>query len=151
MNKTVLLNKFRVLSGQAEFAFLSTVNKDSFPETRAMMNLRNEKKFPNLRKYFSDGFVCYFSSNTASQKLNHILDSDKASVYYVNTETFEGLLMKGSLAIVKDKELKNAFWHDNWAQYYKGGINDPDYSLLKFTPAQYKYYNGNFEVISGTF
>ncbi|MDR2425633.1 MAG: pyridoxamine 5'-phosphate oxidase family protein [Endomicrobium sp.] len=151
MDKSILFNKLRILSEQAEFVLLSTINEDDFPETRAMLNLRNKEMFPNLQVYFADDFICYFSSNTASQKLNQILYSDKASVYYVNPKTFEGLLLKGKLEIIKDKALKNDFWQDNWTMYYKGGIDDPDYSLLKFTPAEYKYYNGDFKVSSGAF
>jgi general stress protein 26 len=152
MDKSIMLNKFRLLVEQSEFALLSTVNEDDFPETRAMLNLHNKSMFPSLQTYFKDDFTaCYFSSNTASQKLNQILYSNKASVYYVNPKTFEGLLMKGTLEIIKDKALKNDFWQDNWTMYYKGGIDDPDYSLLKFIPSEYKYYNGDFKVISGTF
>lgn len=150
MDKSILLNKFKILTGESEFAFLSTVNENDFPETRAMLNLRNSKMFPSLQLYFKDDFVTYFSSNTASQKLNDILDGNKSSVYYVNPKTFEGLLLKGTIEIIKDKALKKDFWQDNWTMYYKGGVEDPDYSLLKFTPVDYKYYNGDFKVSSGT-
>jgi general stress protein 26 len=149
MEKSLLLNKFKSLSAAAEFAFLSTVNENGFPETRAMLNLRNAQSFPKLKEYFDNNFISYFTSNTASQKLNHIVDANKASVYYVNPGTFEGLLFKGTIEIIKDKILKEKFWHENWAMYYKGGVSDPDYSLLKFTPAEYKYYNGDFKVSCG--
>ena len=148
MDKSLLMEKFKVLIKQSELVFLSTVDCDGFPETRAMLNLRNEKMFPNLQQYFKDGFVAYFSSNTASQKINDILDNSKASAYYVNPKSAEGLLLKGNIEIIKNNKLKKDFWQENWTAYYKykGGAEDPFYSLLKFTPTEYKYYNGNFKV-----
>ena len=151
MNDKKMFERFKALTEIAEFSCLTTINEKGYPETRAMLNLRNPGMFPNLKEFFKNNFTCFFSSNTSSRKLKHISKADKSSVYYVNPQTFEGLLLKGKIEVIKDKRLKKDFWQNNWSMYYNGGVNDPDYTLLKFTSQEYNYYNGNLEVKSGTF
>ena len=150
MNSLKLPEGFESLGENAEFVFLSTINKEGFPETRAMLNLRNTKMFPGLKQYFSGNLISFFTTNTSSKKVTHIFRDNKASVYYVNGKTFEGLLLTGTVEIVKDSALKKDLWQENWTMYYSKDVDDPDYALLKFVPSQYKYYNGNFEVSSGS-
>ncbi len=132
-----------------EWICLSTVNSDGEPETRAMINLGNPRLFPALQKFFTDGFVAYFSTNTSTAKIGQLAAENKSSIYYYNPETIEGLLLRGVTEVVADQKIKQEFWQDNWTIYYKGEVDDPDYTLLKFIPVSYKYYNGNFKFMSG--
>lgn len=142
---------FKNLTTNQEWICLSSVNASGMPETRAMINLANPKLFPTLQKFFADGFAAYFSTNTSSEKMQQLTANSKASAYYYNAGTFEGLLLMGEMEIITDKRMKKDFWQDNWTMYYKKGVDDPDYTLLKLIPRSYKYYNGNFEVKSGDF
>jgi len=138
------------LVAEQDFICLSTVNQDGMPETRAMINLASPKLFPNLQGYFADErFSAYFSTNTSSEKMKHIAGQSNASVYYYNEKTIEGLSFFGQLTIVTDKETKKGFWQDDWTMFYPEGVEDPSYTLLKFTPRIYKYYNGKGEFFSG--
>ena len=149
MINEILLSKIKKIIGEGELAFLSTINLSGIPETRAMLNLHNVSTFPNLQQFTENIFTVYFTSNTSSAKVKHIATVKKASVYYTNQKTFEGLLLTGEIEIVKNADIKKSFWQDNWKMYYKGGVNDPDYALLKFVADEYKYYNGEFKVITG--
>lgn len=146
-----LAKAFKSLTTNQEWICLSSVNASGTPETRAMINLANPKLFPTLQKFFGEGFTAYFSTNTSSEKMQQLAINNKSSVYYYSAATFEGLLLMGEMATITDKQTKADFWQDNWTMYYKKGVNDPDYTLLKFTPRSYKYYNGNFEVKAGDF
>lgn len=146
-----LAKAFKNLIANQEWICLSSINSSGMPETRAMINLGNPKLFPMLQAFFADSFAAYFSTNTHSEKIQQLAANSKASVYYYNAGTFEGLLLMGEMETVTDKQIKKDFWQDNWTMYYKEGVNDPDYTLLKFIPLNYKYYNGKFEVISGDF
>ncbi len=144
-----LAKAFRSLAENQEWVCLSTVNSSGMPETRAMINLANPKLFPTLQKFFTDDFTVYFSTNTGSEKIRQLTSNRKASIYYYNPETFEGLLLMGETETVTDRQTKKDFWQDSWIMYYKEGVNDPDYTLLKFNSSSYKYYNGKLELKSG--
>lgn len=144
-----LAKTFKNLIANQEWNCLSNVNPSGMPETRAMINLGNPRLFPALQTFFAEGFPAFFSTNTSSEKMQQLAANNNASVYYYSAETFEGLLLMGTVETVTDPQTKAAFWQDNWTFYYKKGASDPDYTLLKLTPRSYKYYNGNFEVKSG--
>jgi general stress protein 26 len=128
---------------------LSTVNPNGYPETRAMLNLFNPEMFPKLKKYFDNDFVFYFTTNTSSEKIKHTILNKKASIYFVQANSFGGLLFTGEIKIVKDNKVKQNLWQEGWTMYYKGGVEDPDYAVLRFQAKIYKYYNGQFEVVTG--
>lgn len=149
MIESALSEVFTQLIATPKWICLSSVNAHGIPETRAMMNLANPEWFPTLQAFFGDGFTTYFSTNTSSEKVQQFIQNPNASVYYYDEEIFQGLLLTGEITIVADTRIKNAFWQDDWLMYYTLGVNDPDYTLLKFHSRAYKYYNGNYEVKSG--
>jgi general stress protein 26 len=56
----------------AKAAYLTTIDIDGHPQTRAMFNLRNIYQFPNLRKLFYNhraDFLVLFTTNTSSIKV----------------------------------------------------------------------------------
>lgn len=140
---------FTKFIAEREYICLSTINQKGEPETRAMLNLGNEKLFPDLRKFYCDGrFAAYFSTNTESDKMSQIAELKTASVYYYDEKTFEGLLFVGDIFAVTDKKTKKEFWQDGWTFFYPDGVEDPTYTLLEFVPKSYKHYdgNGNFHI-----
>lgn len=59
----------------APAVYLSTVGRDGFPETRAMLNLRNDSIYPNLARVFDEheqDLMAYFTTNTSSSKINRL-------------------------------------------------------------------------------
>jgi phosphatidylethanolamine-binding protein (PEBP) family uncharacterized protein len=55
----------------AEAAYVTTIDPDGFPQTRAMFNLRRKEQFPGLASLFKDhqyDFLVYFTTNTSSLK-----------------------------------------------------------------------------------
>jgi len=139
------------LLSQNMFIDLSTVNTDGTPEVRAMINLRHKDIAPHLQDFFAAHPLTdiYFTTNTSSSKIKHLASSNKASVYLYDAKTFEGVLLLGAAQEIKDKKIKDALWHDSWKIYYPAGKDGGDYSILKFTPASYKFYTGEFKVESG--
>ena len=118
-------------------AYLTTVNQEGFPQTRAMFNLRNKKWFPKLISLFDkhrDDFMIIFSTNTSSTKINDIKSRPKTSVYYCNPDEWKGVMFGGEIEIVDDLELKKTLWHDDWDKYYPKGHDDPDHTVLRIIP-----------------
>ena len=55
------------LMATAEAAYVTTIDPDGFPQTRAMFNLRRKEQFPGLAALFKDhqdDFLVYFTTNT---------------------------------------------------------------------------------------
>lgn len=132
------------LMNVAEVACLSTLTEDGFPETRALLNLNNPKQFPKLTqiiKKSEENMVAYLTTNTSSFKMKNILDNPKVNIYYYKEGSNAGLMLQGTIEIVNDMKLKEAFWHDEWKIFFPKGIEDSDYTLLRLTPEIAKGYH----------
>ena len=40
----------------------------------------------------------------------------------------------GDVEVIEDMELKREIWLDWWTKYYREGLEDPDYMLLRLKP-----------------
>ena len=123
--------------------YLTTLNDQGLPETRAMMNLRNISLYPNLVDFFkknNDGFIIYFSTNTASSKIGQIKNNPNVCVYFSKPEEYKGCMLSGEIKIIHDQKIKNILWQDYWTMYYPKGVTDPDYAILELKPKLLKVY-----------
>lgn len=122
---------------------LSTINTEGFPETRAMLNLRNGELYPGLRPFFAeqvDTLVIYFSTNTSSAKVAHVRECSRACVYFVNPDSFSGAMLQGPIQVVDDFSLRERLWQPGWEQYYRLGPQDPDHTILRLEPLTLEVY-----------
>jgi general stress protein 26 len=117
-------------------AYLTTIDTEGYPQTRAMFNLRNKKWFPKLIPFFDkqDEFTIIFSTNTSSTKINDIRINSKVSIYYCDPESWKGVMFSGDIEIVDDLTVKQELWHDDWTKYYPKGYDDPDHTVLRVSP-----------------
>lgn len=144
MNKEFQNNCFKIMK-KARACFLTTLDQNGFPVTRAMLNLINSDQFPLLKKYFDQHNDCsyiYFTTNTSSEKVRQLRQNNKTAVYYCLPGKWKGLMFQGTLEIVEDLIIKKELWQDNWTGYYPGGYTDSDYSILKFKSQTGKLYSG---------
>ena len=57
----------------SEAVYLTTVDRDGVPQTRAMVNLRNKQQYPSLIELFvphQDDLLVLFTTNTSSGKVD---------------------------------------------------------------------------------
>ncbi len=128
----------------AEAAYVTTVDPDGFPQTRAMFNLRRKEQFPGLVDLFKkhrDDFLVYFTTNTSSPKIAHINRNPKVAVYYCKPSEWRGLMLGGEMEILNDRAIKETIWQKGWEMYYPGGPHDPDHTVLRLLPLTAKYYH----------
>jgi len=124
-------------------AYFSTINSDGFPITRALLNTRYKERYPEFSNFYdkqNDKYVLYFSTNTSSSKIKHIKENPKVSVYFCDPENFKGVLFGGDIEIVEDMDIKREFWLDSSKRYYPKGLEDPDYTILRFKPKSGRFY-----------
>jgi general stress protein 26 len=141
MNTDLIKNGAELIK-QANVAYLTTIDPNGFPSTRAMFNLKNSKQFPKLTGFMAkyNELTLFFTTNTSSTKIKHILKNPKVSVYYCDTEIYHGFMCQGEIEIVEDKAIKHAIWLDEWKLYYPEGWDSEDYAILKLEPKYIKRY-----------
>lgn len=110
---------------------VNSISKEGFPISRAMLTIGKRLSLQEM----------YFSTNMSSQKVNQFLSNKKASLYYHNQTSFQGLLMIGYIDVLTDQETKDFFWEQGDENYYKKGKIDPDYCILRFRPFEGQYYH----------
>lgn len=125
------------LMGTSRAAYLTTVDAEGFPQTRAMFNTRNNEQFPEIAHLFrnhSKDFMVLFTTNTSSSKVADIRVHPGVSVYYCKPEESRGLMLGGSIEIVDEMKFKKSMWIEGMERYYPKGCNDPDYTVLRLFP-----------------
>jgi general stress protein 26 len=144
MNKKDVEKLCLQLMETTKAAYLTTVDSEGFPITRAMFNLRNKEQFPEFSDFYNNLgniFEIYISTNTASSKTGHIKKNPKISVYYCDTEKFMGVMFGGDAEIITDMKMKKKIWLDWWTRYYPEGLEDPDYTLIRLIPKTAQFYH----------
>ena len=49
-------------------------------------------------------------------------------------------MLIGEMEVLTDQESKNMIWKKGDTMFYKGGVTDPDYCVLRFTASRGRYY-----------
>lgn len=111
--------------------FISSVDESGFPWTKAMLS-------PRVRKGIK---VFYFTTNTFSLRVAQYKANPKASIYFCDTEKFQGVMLRGTMEVLTDAQSKEMIWRDGDTEYYPGGVTDPNYCVLKFTATDGRFYS----------
>ena len=60
-------------------------------------------------------------------------------------------MLRGTVEVLTDSASKEMIWEDGDTMYYKEGVTDPDYCVLKFTATSGRFYSNfkseNFVVV----
>ena len=115
---------------RSEIALVGSNRDDGFPCIKAMLKMEAEE----LR-------TVWFSTNTSSRRVAQFLRDPKASVYFVDFSDWMGLMLVGEMEVLSDPESRRRLWRDGYERYYPLGINDPDYTVLRFGAASANYYH----------
>ena len=72
----------------------------------------------------------YISSNTSGNLVQSVLKNSAASMCI--RQGNNNITLDGTLHVVQDREKKNEMWLDWFINHYKGGMDDPEYSVIEF-------------------
>lgn len=106
----------------------------------------DEEGFPNIKAMFVprkiEGNCFYFSTNTSSMRSQQFMKNPKACIYFYNKGRFkyEGIMLTGTMEVLQDDKIKKEIWQTGDTMFYKKGVTDPDYCVLKFTAVRGRYY-----------
>lgn len=107
---------------------------EGFPITKAMLKPREREGIG----------IFWFSTNTSSNKVKFFRQNPKASIYFVDRRFFRGVSLVGTVEVLETPEAKERLWQRGDEQYYREGVADPDYCVLRFTAQKGRYYS-NFK------
>lgn len=118
------------LIDKQDVCFLSFITDTGFPSTRAMLNPRKRQA---LREF-------YLTTNTKSEKVRALKANPKACLYFYDRPTYRGVALTGTVEVLHDQAIKDEIWRDMDTIFYESNT-DPDFSVIKFTAEQARYYN----------
>lgn len=118
--------------GKRSVAFICSVDEEGFPNVKAMLKPR---RIEGLHRF-------YFSTNTSSMRVKQYRNDPKACIYFYRKGLirYTGVMLKGKMEVLTDQETKNMIWRRGDTMFYKGGVTDPDYCVLRFSAESGRYY-----------
>ena len=117
---------------KAKVSFIGSVDADGFPNMKAMLCPRKR----NGIKEF------WFTTNTSSMRVAQYRKNPKACLYFYDRKFFyHGVQLVGTMEVLEDAASKEMIWQRGDTMYYKLGVTDPDYCVLKFTAKCGRYYH----------
>lgn len=139
------LGKIENFIKKQKVSFICSVDENGYPNMKAMLKPRKMNGFKEF----------YFSTNTSSLRVKQFQSNPNASIYFYHKGLikYTGVMLLGKMEVLTDQETKDMIWRKGDTMFYKEGVTDPDYCVLRFTAVCGRYYcdlkTENFEVQNG--
>ena len=116
---------------RSTIATVGTLDEDGAPRIVAMIKAEHD----GMR-------TIWFSTNTSSEHVRQLERDQRSCVYFGQwaEEPWRGLTLGGRMEILRDRASRERLWEDGCERYYPQGIDDPDYTVLRFTAKWAKFY-----------
>ncbi|WP_035764922.1 pyridoxamine 5'-phosphate oxidase family protein [Butyrivibrio sp. NC2002] len=113
-------------------AFICSVDEEGFPNVKAMLKPRN---IDGMQRF-------YFSTNTSSMRVKQYRNNPNACIYFYHKGLIKnvGVMLKGKIEVFTNQEAKDMIWLKGDTVFYKGGVTNPDYCVLRFRAESGRYY-----------
>ena len=121
-------------STMATLCYLEEEDDDPTPTIRAILTPRERE---GVR-------VFYLTGGVSPQKKAGLREKPEASLYFLNRYFNRGVCLSGTVEVLDDSASKKRLWRTGDTMYYRQGVTDPDYCVLKFTAVRGRYYS-NFK------
>ena len=122
------------LIDKAGVSIISSVDEDGFPNSKAMLPPRKREGIKHI----------FFTTNTSSMRVKQYTKNPKACVYFFDKRFYRGVMLRGTMKVLRDSASRQSIWKDGDEMYYPKGVTDPDYCVLRFTAQNGRYYS-NFK------
>lgn len=132
MENSIDLKKIERFIDKQKVSFICSIDGDKCPNVKAMLKPR---KRVGLKEF-------YFSTNTSSMRVKQYRKDPNASIYFYHKGLIKyvGVMLKGKMEVLTDSKTKEIIWRKGDAMFYKKGVTDPDYCVLRFTATSGRYY-----------
>lgn len=119
------------LIDKCKMTVIGYIDEQGFPISKAMLEPREREGIKTF----------WFSTNTSSNKVAYFQANPKASIYFIDKRFFRGVSLVGTVEVLQTPEAKERIWREGDTMYYKEGVTDPDFCVLKFTANKGRYYS----------
>ena len=117
-----LEEKANALIAKCGTATLTSVNEKGYPRTCLLAIAKAEG--------FSDIYFVTSKRSEINGKVTHFEKNPKASVcYFLDGDS---VTLIGNVEFINDRELQAAVWNETDRRFFKKGIDDPKFRLIKF-------------------
>lgn len=131
--------RVEALIENATTTIISSVDEEGYPSSKAIYPPRKREGMGQL----------YFLTRTSSMRVQHYAKNPKASIYFFDEATKEGLMLKGAMENLYDQDLIDQMWCEGDEEAFVKNKAFPDCSVLKFTAFCGRYFDGEItEVFS---
>lgn len=126
----------KLIDGCAEVT-LASVSEDGYPRPCVVSRIQ------------SDGLNSFHAATgMMGTKVRHFKQNPKAGANFWDGKD-NGVVLTGDVTIVEDMAIKRALWQDWFINHFPGGVEDPNYALLRFDGREATLWiDGEFETIS---
>ena len=126
------LTKLEKFIEKQKVSFICSIDENGFPNMKAMLKPR---KHNGLTEF-------YFSTNTSSMRVKQFRNNPNASIYFYHKGLvkYTGVMLVGKMEVLTDQKIKSELWKRGDTMFYKKGVTDQDYCVLKFTAESGRYY-----------
>lgn len=115
-------NNANALLAQCNTATLTSINENGYPRTSLLSIAKAEG--------FSDIYFVTSKRSKINGKATHFEVNPKASVCYFKDG--DSVTLIGNVEFVTDRNLQSLIWNETDRKFFKNGIDDPKFRLLKF-------------------
>ena len=84
------------LVSRAPNALIGSVDEEGYPNVKAMLPPRKREGLERI----------YFSTNTSSRRVTQFRENPKASLYFYDPNSFQGVMLKGEMEVVEEFKYK---------------------------------------------
>ncbi|MHB8060390.1 MAG: pyridoxamine 5'-phosphate oxidase family protein [Gaiellaceae bacterium] len=130
MKEAEARRKALALVERSGIALVGSNSGDGHPWIKAMLKMEADE----LK-------TVWFSTNTSSRRVSQFRDDPRACVYFVDFSDWMGLMLLGKIELMSDIESRKRLWRDGFERYYPLGLEDPDYTVLRFGAESANYYH----------
>ncbi len=126
------LKRIEQFIAKQKVSLIGSIDDKNYPNIKAMLKPR---KMVGLKEF-------YFSTNTSSMRAKQFKNNPNACIYFYHKSLIKyvGVMLKGKMEVLTDQKTKKMIWRKGDTVFYKKGVTDPDYCVLKFTATSGRYY-----------
>ena len=123
------------LVSRCELATLTSVNENGYPRTCLLAVAKADG--------FSEVYFVTSKRSAINGKATHFENNPKASVCFFSGG--DSLTLVGRVEFVTDRALQEQVWKETDRRFFKNGIDDPKFRLLKFRTMEATFWiDGKF-------
>ena len=133
MNQDIIKKAADIISKQRLECVLALIDAQGYPTASTITVSKN------------DGINWLtFCTGLRGNKAKRIEKCNRASVCFYSLEPIYNITLVGDIEVITTPEIKKEMWYDG-LEYHFEGIDDPNYSVLKFTTKRYNLMVGEEE------